>query len=436
MKSIDSIPVSKMQRASKLVGTGVKIGANYLKYYGEKLIDAERAEEKLNQDNADDIYNTLKSLKGSALKLAQMLSMERNILPKAYVDKFSLAQFSVPPLSGPLVRKTIKQHLGKIPEELFDEFSDEAISAASIGQVHLAVKNKKRFAVKIQYPGVAESIGSDLSLVKPIASKMFNIKLNEAEHYFTEVEKKLLEETDYEIELKQSVEMSEACAAVLDIKFPKYYPKYSSKKVLVMDFMKGQPLGAYLQNNKSSQVERNAIGQSLWDFYMFQIHGLRKVQADPHPGNFLINKKGKLVAIDFGCIKKIPDNFYVPYFDLSSVEVLNNPELFEQKLEALEILTKKDSNEERKFFIALFHQMLTLFTKPFQSEKFDFGDSSFWDEIGALAQQFTNQSELRKMNNNRGSKHFIYVNRTFFGLYSLLNDLNAKIEVNRFKSLI
>ena len=143
MKSIDSIPVSKVQRASKLVGTGVKIGANYLKYYGEKLIDAERAEEKLNQDNADDIYNTLKSLKGSALKLAQMLSMERNILPKAYVDKFSLAQFSVPPLSGPLVRKTLKKHLGKTPEELFDEFSEEAISAASIGQVHLAVKKQQ-----------------------------------------------------------------------------------------------------------------------------------------------------------------------------------------------------------------------------------------------------------------------------------------------------
>jgi predicted unusual protein kinase regulating ubiquinone biosynthesis (AarF/ABC1/UbiB family) len=436
MKSIDSIPVSKMQRASKLVGTGVKIGANYLKYYGEKLIDAERAEEKLNQDNADDIYNTLKSLKGSALKLAQMLSMERNILPKAYVDKFSLAQFSVPPLSGPLVRKTLKKHLGKTPEELFDEFSEEAISAASIGQVHLAVKNNKRYAVKIQYPGVAESIGSDLALVKPIASKMFNIKMNEAEQYFTEVEKKLLEETDYQIELQQSIEMSEACAKVLDIKFPKYYPEWSSKKVLVMDFMKGKPLGAYVQKNKSSQAERNAIGQTLWDFYMFQIHGLRKVQADPHPGNFLINKKAKLVAIDFGCIKKIPENFYGPYFDLSSREVLNDAKLFEQKLEALEILTKSDSKEERKFFTALFHQMLTLFTKPFQSEEFDFGDATFWDQIGDLAQQFTSQSELRKMNNNRGSKHFIYVNRTFFGLYSLLNDLKAKVEVNRFKSLI
>jgi predicted unusual protein kinase regulating ubiquinone biosynthesis (AarF/ABC1/UbiB family) len=169
---------------------------------------------------------------------------------------------------------------------------------------------------------------------------------------------------------------------------------------------------------------------------MFQIHGLRKVQADPHPGNFLINKKAKLVAIDFGCIKKIPENFYGPYFDLSSREVLNDAKLFEQKLEALEILTKSDSKEERKFFTALFHQMLTLFTKPFQSEEFDFGDATFWDEIGDLAQQFTSQSELRKMNNNRGSKHFIYVNRTFFGLYSLLNDLKAKVEVNRFKSLI
>ena len=99
-------------------------------------------------------------------------------------------------------------------------------------------------------------------------------------------------------------------------------------------------------------------------------------------------------------------------------------------------MTKSDSKEERKFFTALFHQMLTLFTKPFQSEEFDFGDATFWDEIGDLAQQFTSQSELRKMNNNRGSKHFIYVNRTFFGLYSLLNDLKAKVEVNRFKSLI
>ena len=101
MKTIDKIPTNKLQRASKLVTTGVKVGGNYLKYYGEKLVNPELSKDKLNEDNAADIYDGLKQLKGSALKVAQMLSMEKSILPKAYVEKFSLAQFSVPPLSGP-----------------------------------------------------------------------------------------------------------------------------------------------------------------------------------------------------------------------------------------------------------------------------------------------------------------------------------------------
>ena len=104
MKSIDRIPTSKLQRASKLVSTGAKVGVNYIKYYGEKISKSEEiAKQNLNKNNAEDIYDTLKKLKGSALKVAQMLSMEKNLLPRAYVEKFSLAQFSVPPLSSPLV---------------------------------------------------------------------------------------------------------------------------------------------------------------------------------------------------------------------------------------------------------------------------------------------------------------------------------------------
>ena len=103
MKTINSIPTSKVQRATKLVGTGAKVGVNYLKYIGDKIINSEEeAKEKLNQNNAEDIYNGLKQLKGSALKVAQMLSMDKSIMPQAYVEKFSLSQFSVPPLSAPL----------------------------------------------------------------------------------------------------------------------------------------------------------------------------------------------------------------------------------------------------------------------------------------------------------------------------------------------
>ena len=102
MKTIDKIPTGKFSRTSKLIGTGTKIGANYLKYYSKKAFNPELTRDSLDEENASDIYDGLKNLKGSALKVAQMLSMEKSLLPNAYVEKFSLAQFSVPPLSAPL----------------------------------------------------------------------------------------------------------------------------------------------------------------------------------------------------------------------------------------------------------------------------------------------------------------------------------------------
>ena len=135
MKTIDNIPTSKIQRATKLVQTGAKVGVNYLKYYGDKITKTEEeAKERLNQNNAEDIYDGLKKLKGSALKVAQMLSMEKSILPQAYVEKFSLAQFSVPPLSPALVVKTFKQYFGKHPDQIYDKFNSVSVNAASIGQ--------------------------------------------------------------------------------------------------------------------------------------------------------------------------------------------------------------------------------------------------------------------------------------------------------------
>ncbi|RIV34206.1 AarF/ABC1/UbiB kinase family protein [Flagellimonas lutimaris] len=432
MKSLDTIPTGKIERAGKLVKTGVKIGGNYVKYYGKKLVDPQTSKDTLDQDNAEDIYDGLKSLKGSALKVAQMLSMEKNLLPRAYVDKFSLSQFSVPPLSAPLVRKTFKKYLGKYPEDIFDEFEKDSVNAASIGQVHRAEKDGIKLAVKIQYPGVAESISSDLALVKPVAIKMFNLKGKDSEKYFKEVEHKLVEETNYILELEQSDEITTACSVIPNMQFPKYYRDLSSERILTMDWMQGIHLGEFTQTEFDVDLG-NTLGQALWDFYMFQIHKLRRVHADPHPGNFLVSSEGKLIAIDFGCIKEIPEEFYVPYFELAKEENINNDEVFMEKLYELEILTPTDSEEELKFFTALFKEMLTIFTSPFHKETFDFGDEGFWSKIANLSERYSKDEQIRKMNGNRGSKHFLYINRTFFGLYNLLHDLEAKVEVSHFE---
>ena len=432
MKTIDYIPTSKIERATKLVQTGAKVGVNYLKYYGEKIVNSDLTRDKLNEDNAEDIYDGLKSLKGSALKVAQMLSMDKSFLPQAYVEKFSLSQFSVPPLSAPLVLKTFKNNFGTTPYEIFDEFNANSENAASIGQVHVAVKNGKKLAVKIQYPGVANSISSDLSMVKPIAIRMFNLQGKDSDKYFKEVEDKLIEETNYLLELKQSQEVVAACEKIENLVFPRYYAEYSTEKIITMDWMTGKHLSEFTKAN-TNQAVSNKIGQALWDFYMYQIHILKKVHADPHPGNFLVNDENQLVALDFGCMKQIPNDFYTPYFELIDTKVINDAKIFNAKLFELEILREDDSKEEIAYFTEIFHDLLSLFTKPFQSKTFDFSDETFFDSIAQLGERFSKDTNLRKMNGNRGSKHFIYMNRTFFGLYNLMFDLKAKIVVNEFE---
>jgi predicted unusual protein kinase regulating ubiquinone biosynthesis (AarF/ABC1/UbiB family) len=436
LKTLDSIPTNKINRATKLVSTGIKIGGNYLRYYGEKILSGENSKSKLDENNAKDIYDGLKELKGSALKVAQMLSMEKNLMPQAYVEQFSLAQFSVPPLSAPLVKRTVKKYLGAEPEELFDTFATQSENAASIGQVHRATKKGKKLAVKIQYPGVANSISSDLAIVKPIALKMFNLKGKDTDRYFKEVEDKLLEETDYVQELKSSQFISHEARNIPNLRFPTYYSEWTTEKILTMDWMEGVHLAQYAVDQRITQKEKNQLGQTLWDFYMFQIHKLKNVQADPHPGNFLVDDLNNLIAIDFGCIKKIPEDFYHPYFELSKPENIDHPEVFISLLKKLEIITPTDTSEEAEFFTGLFHKMMHLFTLPFHKQEFDFSNENFWEAITNLSKEFAEDSKLRQMNGNRGSKHFIYMNRTFFGLYHLLHDLKATIQTEQYKNYL
>ena len=425
METIDQIPITKIQRATKIVKTGAKVGVNYIKYYGNRLTqEQEQAKKTLNNANANDIYDGLKNLKGSALKVAQMLSMEKSIMPAAYVEKFSLSQFSVPPLSPALVNKTFRKYFGKSAHEIFDKFNTTSVNAASIGQVHQAEKDGKKIAVKIQYPGVAGSISSDLSLIKPIAIRMFNIKGKDSDKYFKEVEEKLIDETNYILEVDQSIEIAKACKHIPNMKFPEYYKEYSTDRIISMEWMNGLHLTEFAAQN-NDPVLANEIGQALWDFYMYQIHVLRKMHADPHPGNFLVSKEQELIALDFGCMKSLPDEFYYPYFTLSEKENINNRSLFEKKLYELEILRSDDSKKELDFFKEVFHDLLSLFTQPFHTDYFDFSDKIFFDALSNMAQEFAQKTELRKYNGNRGSKHFIYVNRTFFGLYNLMHTLKA-----------
>jgi predicted unusual protein kinase regulating ubiquinone biosynthesis (AarF/ABC1/UbiB family) len=426
MKEQDSIPTSKTERSAKFVKTGLKVGGNYIKHYSKKLFNPSLNKDELNLDNATDIYASLSELKGSALKVAQMLSMDKNILPKAYVDQFSLSQYNAPPLSGPLIVRTFSKYFGKTPSEIYDEFNIRSTNAASIGQVHQASLNGKKLAVKIQYPGVGDSISSDLKMVKPFAFRLLGMSQKELEVYMCEVEERLLEETDYELEIKRSIEFSEACKNIPNVVFPTYYPELSSKRIITMDWLDGLHMKEFMKTNPSQEL-RDKVGQALWDFYNFQQHELRAVHADPHPGNFLITPDGKLGIIDFGCIKEMPDDFYYPFFSLTSTDMLKEKARTIKAFRQLEMIREDDDTTQVEFYYRVYKEMIELFAQPYMSDTFDFSRTEFFDKLYSYGEKIARMPEFKQA---RGVKHFIYVNRTNFGLYNMLHDLGATVRTD------
>ena len=429
MKEQTKIPTGKVQRAARFVATGAKVGGNYLKHNVKKIVGGADAN-SLHEDNAEDIYDALSQLKGSALKVAQMMSMDKNLLPGAYQQRFTMAQYSAPPLSYPLVVKTFQKHLGKSPDQLFDSFTKNAVNAASIGQVHKATLGDKELAVKIQYPGVADSVSSDLRLVKPFATRILNVSAAELEHYMAEVEGKLLEETDYELELRRSVEISQACADLPNLQFPTYYPEYSGPRILTMDWLEGQHLPEFIKTNPSQEI-RNQVGQALWDFYHRQIHQLQQVHADPHPGNFIIGANGTLGIIDFGCVKELPQEFYERYFRLLPKGATNREEELMQLFYDLEFLKTEDTEAEVRFFAGIFKEMIGMLGRPFHTEKFNFADDAYFQDIFNMGERIQKMPEFKKARQARGPKDALYINRTYFGLYNILNQLQAEVTTTK-----
>lgn len=428
MAAQSSIRSTRLGRMAAFAGTGTRVGINYLKHYGQRSIGRGADENDLHERNAEAVYKTFSELKGGPLKVAQMLSMDDNLLPAAYAGQFAKAQYSAPPLSYPLVVRTFRREMGVGPLEVFDTFSETALHGASIGQVHKASKGGRDFAVKVQYPGVAESLRSDLRIIKPVALQLIGVRERDVEGYFREVEARLLEETDYTLELRRSMELSEASAHLKGVSFPRYFPEYSCRRILTMEWVDGVPLDRFAKGG-ASQEDRDRVGQALWDFYDFQIHTLRLFHADPHPGNFLV-RDGGLVVLDFGCTKKIDPDFYHRHFRFLDGRLLNDPVGLDAALADLDIVLHGDTDEFRMRIRELCASSLEILARPFRDGWFDFSDPAFMRSIYELGEQNRQDPSLRRLRGQRGSPDSIYVNRAYFGLYSLLSLIGARVKTS------
>lgn len=359
MSTETNIPVSKLKRSTLTGITAARVGVKHIGYKARSLLTKPENKQaiKLRHEEqiADLVFSVLTQLRGTALKVSQILSMEADVLPISIREKLKEACYQVPPINRALVRKQLVQELGKSPNDLFGEFNSLAFAAASIGQVHRATTfDGDAVAVKIQYPGIASTIESDLQIIETLFSALSKTSdLMPQKHILssmmTEMQDRLREEVDYHIEA-DNIKWFKDKVGVTGITIPSVVDELSSKRVLTMEMLEGQHLSEWLAS-KPSQQKINEVGQQLFDYFWYCVFDLQRINADLHPGNFLVLKNGSVGALDFGCVRSLSEDFISKFVTLipALVETLHHNRNTEQLLkvyQSLKVISEKVTIKE------------------------------------------------------------------------------------------
>jgi len=423
---MSDFPSTKFQRGRIFAKTGIKVGSNYASHYLKNLTGNGKQEDRsdLHRKTAEQVFGEFAKLRGTALKIAQTFSVDQGFLPEEFSDVMTQAQYNAPPINRSLVRSIIKRELGSYPEQLFQSFESEAVAAASIGQVHKAVlKDGTPVAVKVQYPGVRDTISSDIALAGSIFKRLVSDgpKLDE---YIREVKDTLMKETDYVAE-GESIRRFHKRFSNGHVVTPEWIPDYSSERVLTMTFIEGVHLDEFLKGGPS-QEERDHFGQLIWDFFHNQIRDLEEIHADTHPGNFLFTPDGKLGVIDYGCVKSFPEEFLMDYLRLLPTHLARDEQAIKDLYFRLDLISDdpEKSEREKQFYDFCIHYGYA-FSMPYRGDTFNFGDPEYRD----LIRGYTKNAPIA--NDPRGSKHFIYSARVHLGLYHFLMKLGATVQTRQ-----
>jgi len=259
------------------------------------------------------LFAALNQLKGTALKASQLMSMELGFLPEGMRQELARAHYQVTPLNRAVVVKVMRQELGQDPHTLFQHFEPQAFAAASLGQVHAAtLANGDAVAVKLQYPGMAASIGSDMRMLRSLLQTLGGHsdalpKASIVERVMADIECKLAEELDY-LHEAQALQWFSQHLTLPGLVIPQPVMDRTTKRMLTMRHLAGQHVNEWLQT-QPSQAQRDHYGQLLFDTFMHCAFVLHRLQADPHPGNYLFMPDGQLGLLDFGCTRALRPDF-------------------------------------------------------------------------------------------------------------------------------
>lgn len=415
-------------RALGMASMGAGIAGSYAGYLLQRVFLGEaKGKIKLKSTHvraARRMADEMQALRGPAMKLGQMLSLQTGVLPDEVLAELAALQMEAPGMHPSLVRVQIKASLGREPEEIFKQFTAAPFAAASLGQVHHAVTREgQRVAVKIQYPDIRRAIENDFRLFRTL-SKPAQASGHIPKSAIDEIEEQIIAETDYLREADNIEFLAEGLAPLSFVKVPRVFRQYSSDKVLTMSLMTGRHLEDFL-SQRPSQKLRNQLGANLFELFYFQVLKIEALHADPHWGNYLFNDDAGISLVDFGCVKYLrPETVAYLREGFLYPGSTASPE-FRRLLEGhYELEGKKLPPATRRALIDFAENFYRRVypPKPDKDHIFDFGDSAFLrDFLTASRNLFRAKGVISE---------FIFMARAEMGLYQTLHRLKARVPTS------
>ena len=298
--------MGSLGRNAEVAKVGARTGGRWAVTQARKTFaSAERRDElsaEFEMKTTEDVVASLGNLKGAMMKVGQMASYLDLGLPENVRMTLASLQAGAPPMSGELAASVIIDELGKHPDDLFIEWDPVPIASASIGQVHRALTREgDAVAVKVQYPGVGEAIESDLRTNDTLFSALRMMFPGIDTSTITEeLRERLSEELDYELEARNQRHFAEKFDGHPFIHVPRVFAEYSSRRVMTSELVVGSSFAEVLEWPAN---ERNLAAETLFRFTFGSIYRLAAFNGDPHPGNYIFHRGGKVTFLDFGLVK-------------------------------------------------------------------------------------------------------------------------------------
>lgn len=424
-----SVPTGRLSRLARLGMMAGEFALGGLQEGARRLVGGGSAPQAANPfltaENAARLARRLSGMRGAAMKLGQLLSLHgEDLVPPEFVEALAILQNAADTMPAAQLNGVLGREYGKGWEKLFQSLDPEPIAAASIGQVHAArARDGRELALKVQYPGVAKSIDSDLSSLAALLKTARILPVDvDASGILAEAREQLHHEADY---LREADSLATYARLLADVEpgclVPRVHRDLTTRRVLAMDRMHGAPLER-LMNTPGVQELKDRTGATLLRVFLRELFEFRFVQTDPNFGNYLVDDAGRLILLDLGGARQYEEALTETARRLLGAGRTRDRARVQSIVQEMGFLESGEPPARSDAVV----DMVLLIAEPMQAAGiFDFGKTDLAVRVNRARLDLV----LRKGYVRAPPARTIFLLRKFAGVYFLLNRLAARVDV-------